>query len=281
VKNMNRFFLIMLLSFNCGIVFSQTTYKQTRIPLDNQKGVPFSKISGFYDVDGFEIDSKGNFYFSAGENGTIAVFNGDKPIYRKSYSEFYYEQLYIFNNRLFVFNSYALGNRRYKNNLFELSLANETILKKRSIAGINWIDSYFFRDTRLIIDTSTVKNNNYLTTHLQYDLSGKFVKELRSNIYNLPFDTHDRIGQFLGKWNGNYLFWKWDDDHDLYKFSLYNSSGVCTDQKNISSKLFGKVFYEDRDENRKLRNGSIFILGRDGKYALVTQIPVKELFINK
>ena len=100
--------LILIIIFLKSIVcLSQTQYKQIIIPLDNSKGIPFSRPEEAmdYSVGGFEIDQQGDFYFFGGDKTSLlAVFNGNKPIFRKDFGErFGDDYLYIFSDKLYIF----------------------------------------------------------------------------------------------------------------------------------------------------------------------------------
>ena len=87
--------------------------------------------------------------------------------------------------------------------------------------------------------------------------------------------------QFLGKWNNAFLFWSWEYNKDVYKFWLQDGNGKVIATVNIEDKMFGNSLYGksgNPNEHRKLRNGSIFILGREGDNAIITELPLKELF---
>ena len=81
--------LTLFACFNFFICFAQSfVKKQTLIPLSDVNGVPFKKDPELNDliINGFEIDSKGNFYFLGGEKTVcLAVFAGNKQLYRKTY----------------------------------------------------------------------------------------------------------------------------------------------------------------------------------------------------
>jgi hypothetical protein len=253
-------------------------YKQIKIPLDNEKGVPFYYSEDVdYLIDGFEVDEKGNFYFLGGENAILACFKDNSPIFRKRYTEFMSNQIYAFNDKLYVFDSYY-----NKNNLFILDKNNGTILNNYPLIIRNSVNSFLFRDTTLIMEVFDNKKKIDMSTQLGFalfSLTGKFIKQI-NNPYNLSdiLNPKSRTVQFLGQWENSFIYWDYNLDKRLYKFSLKNIEGKIIATQNIDEKIFGKSFYGNPIEHKKLRNGNIYILSRDGNDAVITILPLKELF---
>lgn len=277
-----KFFLVSILfSIKWAVCFSQITYKQTRIPLNNSTGVPFSKPENGmdYSIGGFDIDEKGKYYFSGGEGPfVIAIFDGAKLIFRKQYREFGNDNLYLYGHNLYMFdNRYSPLTHDIVNSLFVLDKSNCTVIGKYKQIVKKSFNSYKFVDGFLIIDTIAAKTGITKTVHLKFNLRGQFIKEV-NNEYDLPANFLNGHGQFLGKWNDSYLFCNCDLEQKGCKFYLLNRFGTVIGQKSIPDKQFGQVYYEDPEENRKLRNGTIFVLGREGKSAIITELPVKEIF---
>ena len=81
-------------------------YKQLRIPLNMQTGVPFVRDpeEDQYIIDGFDIDSNENFYFLAGKGAILACFSKDgKSLYRKSFPNLVPGQMHVLGNRIYFF----------------------------------------------------------------------------------------------------------------------------------------------------------------------------------
>lgn len=259
---------------------SQTTYKKITIPLDNVKGVPFSTPEGGldYGVSCFEVDEQGNVYFLGGQkHTTLAAFKGSTQLFRKEITgEFGDNNLYLYKDKLYVLDrKYNVSTRSFVNSLYAFNRINGEIDKKQ-ILQVKKISDCQFIDTSLIIETVSDKNGTPLTAHQQFTLSGKFVRNV-GNIYNLPARVLKEYGQLLGKVGANYLFCNRDFDTKRFEFKLLTREGVIIREKALLAKQFGEAFYEDPDDNRKLRNNSVFILGRSGKNALITEIPLSDL----
>ena len=277
---------IMLTILMCVVVTccsSTPAYKQTTIPLNNVNGVPFFKDKIVdYCIEGFEVDEQGNFYFLAGEKTTLAVFSGAKLTYCNNYKEFKPNQIYILKNRLYILDDNS------ENNLYVLDTSNGSIVKEYNNIIKNQINSFEFIDTSIIVEVFDLKERIDMSTKLTFaeiNLSGKLIKQV-NNSFNLPDALYpkqfgDNSIQFLGKWNNAFLFWSWDINKDVYKFWLQDGNGKVIATVNIEDKMFGNSLYGksgNPNEHRKLRNGSIFILGREGDNAIITELPLKELF---
>lgn len=266
--------LIMIVIAFCTSSF---TYKQVKIPLNNDNGVPFYKDEIDYYIDGFDIDKKGNFYFLGGENAILACFTGENLKFRKTFTEFRPNQIYLLDDKIYLFDD-----KFRKNNLFSLDRNSGNIISRNQNILKNSVNSFLFRDTSLIIEIFNNQKSIDMSTELGivlFSLTGKFLKQV-NNVYNLPSNLNPKsgAGQYLGQWNDDYVYWAYDLDNRLYKFILRNKKGEIIATQNIDEKVFGKKFYGNPIEHRKLRNGSIYILGRDEKEVIITELPLKELF---
>ena len=266
--------LIMIVIAFCTSSF---TYKQVKIPLNNDNGVPFYKDELAYYIDGFDIDKNGNFYFLAGENAILACFTGENLKFRKTFTEFESNQIYLLDDKIYLFDDMF-----NKNNLFCLDRNNGNIISRNQNILKNSVNSFLFRDTSLIMKIFNNQKTIDMSTELGivlFSLTGKFIKQV-NNVYNLPSNLNPKCCnvQFLGQWNDDYVYWDYDLDNRLCKFILRNKKGEIIVTKNIDEKVFGVPFYGNPIEHRKLRNGSIYILGRDKKEVIITELPLKELF---
>ena len=266
--------LIMIVIAFCTSSF---TYKQVKIPLNNDNGVPFYKDELAYYIDGFDIDKNGNFYFLAGENAILACFTGENLKFRKTFTEFESNQIYLLDDKIYLFDDMF-----NKNNLFCLDRNNGNIISRNQNILKNSVNSFLFRDTSLIMEIFNNQKSIDMSTELGivlFSLTGKFIKQV-NNVYNLPSNLNPKSYdvQYLGQWNDDYVYWDYDLDNRLYKFILRNKKGEIIATQNIDKKVFGKSFYGNPIEHKKLRNGSIYILGHDEKEVIITELPLKELF---
>jgi hypothetical protein len=269
-------FLFCIKSIFC---FSQSiTKKQTLIPLDNLKGVPFFKDRALYDIgiDGFEIDEKGKFYFYCAEKGCLAVFSKNTPVYRKIYHDFHGTSLYIFNGDLYTFSFGGLG----VNDLICLNLNNGLVKKRYNHLTSQNIASYTFADSSIIIGTQNTGKDLFF----QYNLKGRYIKQV-SNRYNIPSNIfppkiQEADWEFAGKWNDKFVFWNINPESTKNeKLCLVDETGKILITKLLPENFSGDEGYVGNPpEDRKVRNGSLFVLGRRGKSALITEVPLENIF---
>ena len=84
---------------------------------------------------------------------------------------------------------------------------------------------------------------------------------------------------YLGKWNDLFVFSGTPDyfhTHTIYYLCLKNEKGEIVSKTKVDAK--GTEFYLGQEEHRKLRNSKIYILTRNKMNAIITIIPVGELF---
>jgi len=274
---MKNIFLAVILSITATIGFSQSPKKkQTLILLDNEKGVPFYKDKDLNDfvIDGFEIDNRGNFYFLSGDKLVrLAAFSGSKLIYSKTYKDLGVgtSQLYFYKNDLYTFD------RLPPNKLIVFNPINGQIKMKYENVVLKNSNSYLFADSSLIVGFY----NNSKNIYEQYSLTDRHVKQVL-NKYNLPSFFNQDEAEFLGKWGDKFVFWEISGKNlDMQKFWTVNKDGKVVDVKNLpnDNKIFGENYAENPPEDRKVRNGMLYVLGRRANQALVTEIPLQDLFI--
>jgi hypothetical protein len=263
------------------------TYKQVKIPLDNEKGIPYimELNNRFYSVDGFEIDNKGNFYFlGGGYNPTLVCYSGSIIKFRKKYTEFCSNPIHIIGDTLALFDrAFEKDKPDQSNSLIILSASNGNIINKFPHTVTNNVNSCSFMDTSLILEVWVDKENinSPPRIFLLYSLAAKFIKQI-DNAYNLPELIYparfkNTGNEYLGEWNNNFVYW-YIPDKNIQKIFLINKEGVLIASTNIDKKLFGESFFWNPPENRKLRNGNIYVLGHQGTNAVITILPVKDLF---
>src|SRR5581483_2562699 len=153
--------IILILSFSLivGYSTSQIIKKQVIIPLNNLNGVPYNTNNEMrdYSIDGFDIDSSGQYYFVGGNpiKGTtvLVVFKDAKVKYRKIYKDYFANKLFIYSDTLYLFdNNHPMNNVGFvKNDLYELNKENGMILKKHSHIIENTINSYECIDSLIVL----------------------------------------------------------------------------------------------------------------------------------
>ncbi|MGZ3763779.1 MAG: hypothetical protein ACXVB0_11205 [Mucilaginibacter sp.] len=277
---MKKSLLTSLICLHTLFCFSQNfPKKQTLIPLSNVNGVPFFKDEELNDlvINGFEVDNAGYFYFRGGNNGqSLAVFSGNKQVFRKTYKECLDCQLYIYKDTLYTFN-------RQNNDLILLNKSNGLLIKKYAHIISKPINSYKFTDNSLVIELS----GDSKLTYEQYTLFGKFLKQVPNDsaIAQSIIPGKDKdLAQFLGKWGNNYVFWDLVDEKDsqIQKFWLVDKDGTVLSTKSLINRnnVFGSSYVDNPDEHRKVRNGKLYVLGhsRTGNFALITEVPLQSFF---
>jgi len=277
---MKKILQTLLICLITQFAFSQSfPKKQTLMPLSNVNGVPFYKDPELNDlvVNGFEVDPKGNFYFFGGKSPRLAVFNGTKQVYRKTYKELSSgTELHPFKGYFYNFGFDPKGQLIFiKINMINGALANisNPLISKH-------FNSYSIVDSCIILRAST--ENPAADIFEKYDLSGKYIGKV-SNEYNVvPKILPEKDADLLGMWNGNYVFYDLVDDSKLQKFWLVNQAGKILATKAIANNnsLFGRGYAEEPLEHRKVRNGNLYVLGRSqkGNNALITEVPLQTFF---
>lgn len=174
-----------------------------------------------------------------------------------------------------------------------LDKADGHVLRKEKHIIENPINSYECIDSLFILQLFENNNSVPVQSHYVYailNLEGKIIgKAENQNSHNLPDSlilsnpTHMDI-QYLGVWKNNYLFWAWymitpgPNGDGYYKVYFEDKHGKIIGVSTFNKKIFGATFYLTTDELKKLRNGKIYILGQDGKNALITELSVEELY---
>lgn len=258
------------------------TYDQVIIRFDNQNGVPHhydERLYGFM-IHGFEVDKKGLFYFFGGEPTTLACFKKDQQLYRVVHSEISPSQIHSYLDTLYIFDNFYRAN-----NLFSINQKNGELIKVYENITENRINNYHFQDSLLVLnlfDLDESVNINSEVYPIAYDLNGLMLQEL-SNIYGIRkgYKREDN-GEYMGKWMNFNVFWSLTGaNSDAYRFDLQDNKGNIIYSKILKDEIFGEALYGmegNPQEHRKLRNGNVYILGREGDNAIITILPLKELF---
>jgi len=282
---MKKVVLLIALSFSILTGFSQNfEIKQVDIPLNNTVGVPYHIDADVndYAVDGFEVDNKGRFYFMGGKRfASLAIFDGAKQLFRKTYSEFPPGQLYFWKDCLYTLDV-------NKKDLWVLDPINGAILKKYGHISNQNIDSYLFADSSLIIQTSSGDKIKFD----QFNLKGQYLKKAPGESNIPPFLTSQSTGpsqvEFLGEWNGNDVFWDLIDGPgggQIQRFWNVDQNRTVLGTRDIVNKnnIFGKAFFENPQEHRRVRNGNLYVLARSRKSnnAVISIVPLDAFFTKK
>jgi hypothetical protein len=66
---------------------------------------------------------------------------------------------------------------------------------------------------------------------------------------------------------------------DTQTFFLISKNGEILNKKSMpNNSIFGAGYAENPSEDRKVRNGYLYVLGRKGQFALITKMPLSSLF---
>jgi len=228
-------------------------------------------VNDFF-IDGFEIDNNGNFYFLGGDKSiSLAVFSGSQLIYRARYKNIStgVGQLYFSRNVLYTFN------RLSPNKLFLINPINGVIIKAYENKVSEKINSYTFTGNNLIIQSLSDSKIIYN----QYTLTVKRIRQA-VNKYNLLFNIPNDV-QFLGNWKDKFVFYMISGrNFEKQRFYVTDKSGKILAQRILANDnlIFGDGYAENPPEDRKVRNGNLYVLGRKSNFALITEIPLQNFF---
>jgi hypothetical protein len=262
-------------------------YNQIRIPLDNQKGVPFRKVyNDEYLVQGFDIDSNENYYFLGGDKATLSCFSKEgKSVYRKSFPGLFPGQVYIWGEKLYFLeigptSSYTLVeinridgsiNHRY----------SKTIKSVLASYGCVQEASYDFRDSILHItclDSQGIEKANPKC----FNLKGKLLPGCDQYTLSNAAIENDPDYVYLGRFGNNYVLRKFSDDSKRYDLSLRDSSNAVIADTFIVRKVLTESILGDEGfvlpEHIKIKNNKLYTLHREKNVAVVTSIDLATLF---
>lgn len=269
-------FVALLCVFCFNSVSQSIVKKQTLILLSNVAGVPFKKDPDLNDliISGFEVDVNGNFYFFGGEKTACFVkYSGKKQLFRTTFNNFPTGQLYFYSNKIFTFSYF--GNNKIR----ELNSTNGLFLKENKLPLLKHFNSFLFSDSSLVLEFVLDKGN---MAYQQYNLSGQYIKQ-DSNAYNIesmiipPKEQYTHL-QYIGKWDSSFVFWQSSTNSHTELLMLVNPYGRVLQKKYLPENFSGACYAENPDEHRKVRNGKLFVLGRKGKFALITEVPLESFF---
>ncbi|MFB9843217.1 hypothetical protein [Mucilaginibacter ginsenosidivorans] len=272
----------LLLCLNGLFSLSQTFQKkQTLIPLDNIKGVPFMKdpdVPMDLLIMGFDVDSKGNFYFFGGKQPCLAVFDYNRQIYRKIYKELNSgTELHSYKGSFYDFTFDKKGELIF----IKINMTNGSLYKINNPLVSKHFVAKTIMDSCIILQTPSKNSDDYIFE--KFDLNGKFLKQV-SNEYDIPVNIFPDKKEpsdwdLVGKWDGNFIFWTIDPESSGHeKLCMVNKDGKILATKLLPANFSGKGYAENPSEDRKVRNGSFFVLGRQGNYALITEVPLQTFF---
>lgn len=269
--------LLIFTVFFSTKVFSQA-FKQVKFPLNNKTGIPYEVIEEDYYLDGFEIDKNGSFYFMGGYKTKLIEIVNNKIKIIKQYDAFKPSQLYLQHDILYVFDFYSKHN-----NLYAINKKTGSIIQKIKKINSLQVNSFSFLEDHLILEffpTQYNKNQSPIPDYYLYSLSGKLISKV-NNAFNLPTNLVNEDEEYLGIWNGYYVFWNFSFDDNKQGIILKNKKGQLISSKQYEDKVFGESYYSNPPHHRKLRNNQVYILGYKGKEALITILNLEELFNKK
>jgi hypothetical protein len=111
--------------------------------------------------------------------------------------------------------------------------------------------------------------------------SGKRIKQVQ-NQYNLPFDLSSLPNcRFISMLGEKFVFYaKVIKERAKDIFFTSDATGKVLQEKEIVNypELFGRVFAENPSDFKKVKNNKLYVLGRKGKSAIVTEISLENLF---
>lgn len=275
--------ILILLLLLPGFCWAQNSiFKQIIIPLNNSYGVPYEEIETGYDVIGFDVDNKDEYYFLGGSKTTLAVFSDNKLKYRTDLKGLNISGVYLQNNTLWGFGSkYDFKSKKSINDLYKINLTKASAYSKKSFITDQSVNYFQFVDSCLVLEFCKIMNGPSIFEYKKYDLSCNFITSVQNrfalpiNIYSGSFSQ--KSINYLGNWKGGYLF-ESVDSLGYFKFFLLDKNGQLMASKSIVDKMLGNSFAERPDDFIKFRFNAIYVLGYRGKNAVITKIPMDKLF---
>jgi hypothetical protein len=280
---MRAFYYTILFCFIASFAFSQSILKkQVFIPFNNDTGVPYTTDEELNDmvVSGFDVDSKGNYYFFGGsKSGCLAVFSITTQKFRKVYADVPASSLFVFKDSLYTYYKSEGG----ENSLLKIDIANGTILKKCANLSNKYVHTSQFIDSSLVIGYYGSQSDSLKEQYAAYSLLGKYKGEAVS-LYNVPKaifpdKSSHSFCELVGYYNGNYVFWSIPDSKfNLERLWLIKKDGAVIATVNLPGDFAGDAYADNPRENRKVRNGKFYIMGKKGRSCIITEIPLSNLF---
>lgn len=254
----------------------------------NNSGVPLYKGDKYdYLLHGFDVDSKGNYYFLSGsaEYAILSVYEGEKKISSKHYTEFHPSRIYITHDSLIVFDYYS-----QKNNLFILNKEEGEIIYTKKKILTNRVNAFAFLDDKIILEVFNDQPNIDMNTEIGFvemNFAGKITASLDhgygllGGMKNPPFDVENpewNSPWLLGKWRDYILFFYIDFETDNRVFILYAPETKSKFSFNVSKDVFEKEFYDPWHELMELENGIIYVVGYEDQNIIITKLSLDEMF---
>jgi len=284
-------FFFMVCSYSAVGPSQVNPYKQIRIPLNMQTGIPFVRDAkeDQYIIEGFEVDSTENFYFLAGKAATLACFSKDgKSLYRRFFPNLVPGQMHIFGNKIYFFEN---GLKAF-NTLVEIDKSSgifvrqypKTITKVLKSYRYQLIDGYQFdefRDSILHITYIDSEGNEKPKT-ICFNFRGELISNCGHHLANSLGVEGERHYEHLGKWGNEYVLGRFDDDdNNKYDLSLRDSANneianSFVDRRYLGDPMCGE--YCMPQEHRKVRNNKLYMLNRDKNMAVITEIDLAATF---
>jgi hypothetical protein len=179
----------------------------------------------------------------------------------------------------------------HMNDLYKLDPKNGKILKKFAHVMDNFISDYACVDSLIILNVNDSLNPLSDRHYELLNLKGEHIGRVgnQKNIHNLPdslkLPKYPDIRNYLGRWNKCFVFWGLKTNGKpgnlgvgFYNFYFYDSIGKFIGVATLDNKVFGLQFFMFPKEHKKMRNGIIYILGREGKNALISELSVEKLY---
>jgi hypothetical protein len=284
-------FFFMVCSYSAVGSSQGSPYKQIRIPLNMQTGIPFVRDAkeDQYIIEGFEVDSSENFYFLAGKAATLACLSKDgKSIYRKTFLNFVPGEMHILGNKIYFFeiglkSLYTLVEIDKSDGMF-VQQYPKMIAKVLRSYGSQQLDGYQFdefRDSVLhitYIDSGGVEKPKTICFNLRAEL----IPNCNDHLANSPAVDSESQYERLGKWGKDYVLGRFDDDNNnKYDLSLRDSANNEIAKSFVDRRYLGKPMcgeYCMPKEHRKVRNGKLYMLNRDKNMVVITEIDLAVTF---
>jgi hypothetical protein len=264
----------LLSSYSRWAPKQHTPYKQMRIPLDVQKGIPFMKGDEGLRIHGFDVDSNENLYFIGNQEAVLACFSKDgRLIYRKPILNHSPGPIHIVGRELYLFETWNGGlNRIIQMDRTTGAIQQEysnTITKALKSAGYKSIYDYQFSDSGLQLTYLDSEGIDKMKT-ICFNLTGQLMPHCAR-----PADGSEHLGRF----GNDYVLGKFDGEN--YDLSLRNSADKEISTAYVVLKYLGEPlcgFSCMPQEHRKIRNSKLYMLGRDKNLLLITEVDLAAAF---
>jgi len=272
---------------------SEKAISQEELKLD-QTQIPFSSVNIYQNdlqyLEGFEIDSLGNYYILAqGSNHTtLTCLDGKKIIFQKKYPDFHFIKLHLVDDKLIT------CTRSTKNVcIYTLSLSTGNIIDKKTIKLSKKINAIKLFQGNLIVELLSNKVQNDFSTRVEYfkvNFEGKLIDEVKNgnwlfgDISDAPFDLNNKemyASWLIGQWQEKIIFYYYEFESEDNVFVAYDSQNKNSRYYHLSNKLLSKRFYDPWNELIKIRNRKLFLVRYKNTDVIIYQMHLNDMFQNK